>query len=287
MNWFLSALLSLLFVVIYRLVQKKLISKDKVNPVLFGLAESTWVVVFTIPLVFYFGFEFTGDARILLITIFKSFLSGISAVLLYISLSKIAASEFQILTSSRFITAFFIGITLLSEKITYLKILSVILLFISVILITDRKDGKFKLGKYHFIALASSILFAVVAAFDKTLLNYFNTVTFTFLTFAVSQIFKLFLTPKNTKIIPKYFSNINNILTPMITSVPLFGIYALQYFSYQSGGDISAVNIITSTSTVFIVLFGVLFLNEKKNLWKKILASILVTVSIILFKNSN
>jgi len=70
----------------------------------------------------------------------------------------------------------------------------------------------------------------------------------------------------------------------MITSLPLFGIYIFMYLAYGSGGNLSTVNIITSTSTIFIVVLGIFLLNDKKFVLRKVVAAILVFFAMVIYK---
>lgn len=280
-DWFIYSLFSLVSIVFYRIIQKKLISNS--NEILFGICESIWTIIFTLPFLFIYGFSFTGSITELILTIIKSCISAIAALLLYKSIKNIEASNFQIISSSSLVITFLSGLLILDEDFETKNLLACIIV-ISSLLIISVHGQRFKFGKYHFYALISTILFAIVKTFDKFLVDYFNHFTFLFVTFSISQIFKLIISYKNTYEIPNYFKHKSNIFLPMLTGIFLFGIYIFAYFAYGSGGNLSTVNIITSTSTIFIVILSIFLLDDRKFIIKKFIAGLLVFIAMILYK---
>jgi len=92
--WFIYSILSLASIVIYRILQKKLIVKSATNEILFGICESVWTIIYTIPFLIYGSFSFTGSINDIALTLIKSILSAIAALLLYKSIKNIEASSF-------------------------------------------------------------------------------------------------------------------------------------------------------------------------------------------------
>ena len=230
-----------------------------------------------------FGFEFSGGIKELIIFIFKAFTSGGAALLMSISLKNIVASEFQIINSSRLFLTLFTGILLFDEELTSVKVIAALLVVVSILLVTVRKN-KFKFTKYHLLGLFSALLFGVVYTTDKYISDYFNTFTMLLLGFIFSQIFKFAVTPKNIKIVPKALRDKEYMFPALITGVFLSGIYFFQYYAYQKGGDLSTVNIIKGSATVFIVFFSAVFLKDREILWRKILAAFFVSFSLVIIK---
>jgi drug/metabolite transporter (DMT)-like permease len=283
MDWFLASVLSLICIVCYRLFLKYFLSTKKVTPSTFSILESLVAMFISLFFVILFGFEFSGDLEVIVTFIIKSFASGGAALLLVTSLKHITASENQIIGSSRIFITILTGYLFYDEKITTVKILSGIIIIISILLVSLRK-GKLKLSKYHFLAFASTFIFGLVYTADKYISDYFNTFTMLFLAFVFSQIFKFSVTPRNLKLIPRAIKQKMYILPTMITGTFLSGIYLFQYYAYQKEGDLSTVNIIKGTSTVFIVTFSVLFLKDKEIKLRKIIAAILVSATLIMIK---
>jgi drug/metabolite transporter (DMT)-like permease len=283
MNWFIASILALILIIAYRILAKHVLSQNRIEPTTFSILESFATLILSTILVAIFGFEFSGGPGEIALIILNSMIAGSAALLMTISLKHISASQYQIISSSRILITMITGIALFQEDLSFTKILSGILVVFAIVLVTFQKNS-FKLTKYHLLALASSVLFGIVFTGDKHLSNYFNNFSMVMLTFLFSQIFKLALTPKNFKLIPKAFRENSSILPTIITGSFLAGIYLFQYYAYQVGGNLSAVNIILGTSTVFIVFFSTIFLGEKRNLVKKIIGSIIVSIAVILIK---
>lgn len=283
MNWFIYSILSLFCIVGYRITQKKFLTNKNVSPTAFSIMESFWAMSLLLPFVLHFGLEFTGGSKEVILLIIKSAASGGAALLLNIGLKQIAASEYQIINSSNLFITLVTGIIFFSEELSWIKIISCLLVFSAILLVTIRKQ-KVRFNKYHLIAFASTTIFALVYTADKALVEYFNNFSFLFLAFIISQITKFVLTPKNISLLPKSAMKKDYLPASVITGAFLVGIYVFQYFAYDVGGDLSSVNIIKGTATVFIVLLSALFLKDREILLRKIIASVLVSIGIILFK---
>ncbi|MDD3647087.1 MAG: EamA family transporter [Candidatus Dojkabacteria bacterium] len=284
MNWFIYSILSLFSIVGYRITQKKFLTHKNVSPTAFSIMESFWAMLLLLPFVLHFGFEFTGGTKEIVLLIIKSAASGGAALLLNIGLKQITASEYQIINSSNLFITLVTGIVFFSENLSLIKIIACLLVFSAILLVTIRKQ-KAKLNKYHLLAFASTSIFALVYTADKSLVEYFNNFSFLFLAFIISQITKFALTPRNLSLLPRSALKKEYIPASIITGAFLVGIYVFQYFAYEVGGDLSSVNIIKGTATVFIVILSALLLKDNEILIRKIIASILVSISIIIFKN--
>lgn len=283
MDWFLASILSLVCIVGYRIFSKYFLASKEISPTAFSIVESIIVLFISMFFILIFGFEFSGGIKELIILIFKAFTSGGAALLMSISLKNIVASEFQIINSSRLFLTLFTGILLFDEELTSVKVIAALLVVVSILLVTIRKN-KFKFTKYHLLGLFSALLFGVVYTTDKYITDYFNTFTMLLLGFIFSQIFKFFVTPENIKIVPKALRDKEYIFPALITGFFLSGIYLFQYYAYQKGGDLSTVNIIKGSATVFIVFFSAVFLKDREILWRKILAAFLVSLSLVIIK---
>lgn len=187
-------------------------------------------------------------------------------------------SNINIISRASLIITFLSGIMLLNEPITILKILGIISVICG-ILVIFYEGRKIRLTPGLTYAFFSGILFGLVAYFDKKALGYTDPLSLIFI-FNLFSVMAFLFIPKTLKdvrqIAMKYKGKI---LLSRISAVSAFYLFL---WSIKEG-NISIVN--TNFETAFLlagVLIGILFLNEKKNISKKLAGSVLCILGIIL-----
>lgn len=187
-------------------------------------------------------------------------------------------SNVSILARSSLIVSFLSGIFLLAEPVNIFKIIGIIFVFLGIITIFyERKRVKLSLGFIY--PVISGIMAGFAAYFQKLTLQSFTPFTFLVINqfiMIIPPLFSPHTIPDSIKIIHKYS---RKILLSRVTAVISIFIFT---WSLKMG-NISVINTNMETfyllSTVFI---GILILNEKKNIAKKLAGSILCTFGIIL-----
>jgi len=186
-------------------------------------------------------------------------------------------SSVNIISRSSLIIAFLSGVVLLSEKITLLKIFGVLTIILGILLIFYERR-KLKLDPGFIYALSAGILFGLVAYFDKKALGYTDPISLMFIYLVFANILFL-LVPKSFKDVMAIFNKYKGqIIISRLTGVIS---YYLILWSISKGA-ISIVN--TNFETMFVIsttTIGILFLNEKKNIAKKLIGSLLCALGII------
>ena len=187
-------------------------------------------------------------------------------------------SNLNILSKSSLIVAFFCGIISLKEKATTFDFLGIILIILGILLIFY-EGKKWSLSSGLILGLISGILGVLATFLRKLSLEFLNPVAVVYYMQIIIFIMLLFV-PKTFRdlqpILAKYKKKI---LFSRLTAVA--GIYL--FIWTLSKGNISIVN--TNYETSFLLstsLIGILLLNEKKYLTKKISGSTLCILGIIL-----
>ncbi|MEK7595030.1 MAG: DMT family transporter [Patescibacteria group bacterium] len=192
----------------------------------------------------------------------------------------VEASTYTILTKFIPIVTFTIAILFLGESLTFPKIIAAFLIVGGNILAVfkGRKLAVQKGIKYALIVILS---LGVAWSFDKRLSSFYPLAFYAFLTYAIPNVF-LYLFPrlavkgllKEVKI-----SNWKIILLAFVNVSAYY--FLIKAFSY---GEASRVVLITSTSTILTVVIGIVFLKERSNVVRKVIAALLVTIGALLLK---
>lgn len=233
-------------------------------------------IIYLVPFLFYavFPHDLTGYIYVLIIVVLI-FFANASIIKAYKSED---ISSVNIISRISLVIGFLSGVILLHETINLFNITGVVLIILGILTIFyERKLTKPSAGSLY--AFSSGVLYGFIAYFVKLALGYFNIPTY----LVIYSILTLIL----LSFIPKTFKDIKPILTKYKNKIILSRIIAASVFylivwSFQKG-NISIVN--TNYETAFLlsgVFVGIIVLNEKKNIAKKLAGSLLCILGIIL-----
>lgn len=187
-------------------------------------------------------------------------------------------SAMSVLSPVSLVTTVLLGVIILSEQLNPAKTFGIIVVIIG-ILVIFYEGKKLTASKGLWITLAAKILWGFQPLFDKKALLSFNVITYSVFTMGILSIIHFFI-PKvrqESKIIfNKYTLKI--IISRITVAAGMF-----LYFWSIKRGNISIVN--TNVDALFLlstVFIGIIFLNERKKIGKKLTGSLLCTAGIIL-----
>jgi len=150
-----------------------------------------------------------------------------------------------------------------------------------------RKSGessKLSLNKGVIIILIAAIVFAIFQVTSAIASRYVNTVTYLFYANLATATLVLVLNPKTSlkdfKIIKRNITNtISKTLFASLTSM----IYMIFSFAaYRLAPDRGVVVVLLTSQVIISVIFGVIFLKERNNIPKKIIAGTIAFIAAIL-----
>ncbi len=187
-------------------------------------------------------------------------------------------SNINILSQISLVVSFLMGTVLLHETANIYKISGLILIIIGVIVIFYERR-KIHFTTAYLLALVAGITFGITGYFNKLALNYMNPLSLLFIYNLAESVILLFS--------PKTLSDIKPILQKYKWKVlasrlcVVIGLYFLIWSIER--GNISVV--ITNYQISFLlsaVIIGIILLNEKNNIAKKLAGSVLCILGIIL-----
>lgn len=281
MSWFIYALLSAILGVGYSVVSRNLSVKSE-NPralsIVFNACSSLIALALfsfekwwfnPVPL-YVWGLLFLA---IILYTIFEA--------THFYGRKHVDASTSSIIFRLNTVISVFMAFIFLKEDITLNKILATILIVFGTYLVTV-KNLSLKFNKGLIYILAATLALGLVRPVDKVAVNFFAPPLYTFFIY----IGPVLLMPFFPRIITlqelKQEITLGKWLIPLLGLINIFEYYFM--IKAYALADASLVIPIVSLSTVFTVVVGIIFLGERDNIVKKVLAGILAFIGLLLIK---
>lgn len=196
------------------------------------------------------------------------------------STNYLEASIQGAITKFRLLWVLIIGILFLGESLSILKIIGT-LLTVSAGLIIYLKSTKkqSKLGISY--AFSATLVYAVVIWLYKLLFTSFNSATLTFFIFAIPAILNLIIMPDSIRRIKDMWHNQGK----NVFIASFFGGLANLAMNHAlSIGEASKVLVIIEAFLIILLVGEHIFLKERENLIKKIIAVLLATVGAVLIR---
>ncbi len=279
-NWlvyvFLYLVLATVFTQFYKITTKTLTKAGALTVLLEIMAGI--IVLFLCP---FFEMKFPTDIRVYISLSLAIIFYAITDRLNTTVRKEIEASTFSILKQISTVFMIVAGILFFKEPFLWNKIIGATLIVISNILIFYRKS-KFKFDKYVLLGIASNLSFSVAMFLDVSISDNFNLPIYVAITLIIPAILIFIFNRIKLSEIKTEFKNGNKkamIITSVTWGLSIFS----QLRAYQLG-NVTTVAPLCALTVILNVLVGYLLLKEKGSLWKKIIAAILVIISVILIK---
>ena len=281
MSWQLLALISVTSLSVSNLLGRVLMKDDKSDPIGYGiifqfglgLVALVFALVFN-KFVWPQGYGFS--IRFLISTL----LWTLTTVFSFSSIKRIGASEATILVSSGSLVSIFLGITVLGESITIKLFLGSLLVLVAVWIVTTEKL-KFTSRKGVVFSLLAALCSGIAVVNDAIILRTYEAFSYTTIMSFLPGILPLMLFPLKFK---TTVVNIDrNFLWRMSILCLLYAVQAITYYlAFQVGAPVSQLSPITRSSVVLTVILAAIFINERNNLFRKLIAAGVMIFGVIL-----
>ncbi len=196
-----------------------------------------------------------------------------------ISRSGCEVSTYTILKQLPSVFMILIGILLFKEPFILKKIIGALLIFFSNILVFYKK-GVLKIDKYVLYGVIANVCMTIAMVIDINLSEYFNLAMYVlFIVLIPSIIIMLVEKVKISDIVLEY--KLQNKLSLFITGICFSLMTIVKIQSYKYGTAIKVAPL-SSLSVIFSIILGYILLNEKDNIFRKIIASILILIGVFL-----
>jgi len=279
-QWWFYVILYLIFAVLFNQFYKVAIRKMQKAGALTVIAEGL-AGIFALLLIPLFKIRFPSDYKVYLFLGIAIIFYAIYDRLATNVRSGIEASTYSIIKQMSTVFMIIAGLVFFKEPFILNKFIGAILIIISNILVFYKK-GDFKLDKYVLLGIGANIFFTIALFIDVNLSDNFNLPFYVAMTLIVPALLIVIFERIKPKDIVKEFKNSNKkVIFITAFSWGLAMVFQLQAYEL---GKVTIVAPLCSLTVILNVIVGYLFLNEKQGLLKKILASILIIISVLLIK---
>jgi drug/metabolite transporter (DMT)-like permease len=195
-------------------------------------------------------------------------------------ISKILeASVYSIIGNISVIIAFIVSFFLYKETLTFTKLLGSILIFFSLLLVSEFKKSKIS-ARGMFLGVITSIYLGIAMSLDKKGAIFFNPETYNILLW-VAPFIVLYFPGINTHEIKIEFKQFSWKII-LLAFLNFVGFYlGLKAFILA---DATKVIPIVQTATLMTVIIGVFLLKEKTMLVRKLLAGVIAVIGVFLLR---
>jgi len=191
----------------------------------------------------------------------------------------VEASLLSLFSPISLVTAFIISSLIYQENLTLTKIISLVLIFVAIVMVTYNKKVKNLTKEGIKVAVATSVIVGIAMSFDKAGASNFNSETYSIFLWLLPLIIIYFFPRVKTKDILDEAKLANwKILVLSISNVVAYYLM-LKAFTLA---DATKVILISELTMILTVIGGIIFLKERKNVWVKILASLLAFAGVTL-----
>lgn len=280
MTWQLLLAISILGTSISTIIQKILLSKNKVDPIAcsitFQLIAGIIIGLFTLMN----GFKFPNLIPLIPNLILMSIFYGAGDIFSFYALQITDASEYTIIFASRALFTIVGSVLILHEKFLPSQIFGTFLIITSIVLVFWKKD-KFSFNKGFIFALLAALCFGLAFTNDAFIIKSgFDVPTYLTLAFIFPALMTWLFYPKSTSKMKPLFSN------QTLIKVFLFGfiysISAIAYFTaYKVGKNSAQIAPLNQTTIIVTLLLSIIFLNERKDLPKKIIGAFIAFIGVL------
>lgn len=273
---FLYVVLAIIFTQYYKIVTKTSKS-DGTLTVLLQFIAGICAIAFS-P---FFEFTFPTDWKIYALLGVACIFYAISDRVNTTVRSGLEASTFSIIKQLSTVFMIVAGLLFFKEEFVWKKIIGAILIIFSNILVFYQK-GKTKFNKYILLGILSNLVFSVALFLDVNISDNFNLAFYVAMTLLLPALFITIAERVKFSNIKNEFIN-GNKKAILITSLSWGSMIVVQLRAYQLG-DVTSVSPLCALTVIGNVIIGYLFLNERNNLLKKLIAAVLVIISVLLIK---
>jgi len=283
-NWFPLVLIYILMNATSKILQKSIVSNEKVDDIAFSIIFLFAPGLFSLPLIMVEPIRYPTQPIAWVALIVSCIGYAFCMILYFYSMKRIEISQVETIATTRSIWMMVLGIIAFGEILTLSKMIGICLIIAAIVTVYARKGALIGLGKTHFIVLLYAIIISICYALDKFALGYFSLVLFQVLIFMVPACITAIVFPASVKkIIPMFKTKRNTILMLVCFIAQAVSDLAL-YRAYQIGGQLSIVGPIAQTTTVVTISAGILILREHWNIKKKILGILLALLGVIFLR---
>lgn len=277
-TWHLFALATVFFSSIASLVIRSLMKHDKNDPVLFMIVFQFMLTAITLIFALYKGFVFPFPMELWPRILLSAVLYAAGSLCNFYASRHLGAGEMTILTASGALVTILLGVFLLGNSFTVLNGVGTVLILLSILVLYAGERMKMNIGVWY--ALGVAFFYGVAVVNDVVIIRAYDPISFVpVMSFLPGLIIAILFFKKLTHM--KKLFRLKPLSHVAIYSV-FYGIAAVTfYMGLDSGASVSQLSPISRASIIVTIILSALFLNERKDIAKKIVSALLVSVGVL------
>lgn len=279
-NWVFIVILYLIFAVIFGQTYKIITNNMKNAGALTVLAEGVAGIA-SLLFIPFFELNFSSNIYVYLFLGLACVFYALNDRLSTTVRMGVEASTFSIIKQTKTVFMIIAGLLFFKDPFVLTKVIGAFLIVVSNILVFYKK-GTFKANKYLLLGLLASICITIALFIDVNYSNEFNLPLYVSFTTLLPALLIFIFDKIKFKDLVEEYKNCNKklLFTVGITwaIMMILGLYAYQL------GQVSLVAPLCSLTVILNVIVGYLFLKERTKMPQKIIAAILIVISVILIK---
>lgn len=279
-NWIFWIIVYLVSFVIFN-QQYKVSTKLMNNSGSFTVVAQMVTSAFTLLLIPFFTIRFPTDVRVYIVLGISIIFYALHDRLATTIRKGLEASTYSIINQLSNVFMIIAGVLLFKEPVVWYRMIGAALILFSNVMIFFEK-GKFRFNKYVILAVIANLLYTCAVLIDVNLSEQFNLPFYIILTLFIPAILITIFERIKIKDIVGEFKT-GNTKSIIITSIA-WSIAILAHLRSLQLGKVTIVAPLSSLGVILNVIVSFLFLKEKDNLLKKIIASLLIMLGIFLIK---
>lgn len=279
-NWVLYVVLYIILVPIfthsYKASTKKLSKPGALTVILQIIGSITALLICS-----FFELKFPQDVKVYMFLGISIIFYAISDRLNTTVRSGVEASTFSILKQLSTTIMIFAGLIFLKEPFVLKKFIGAMLIIFSNIFIFYKK-GKLKFDKYILLGILSNTSYAIALFLDVNISNNFNLPMYVAITLGIPAIMIALIERISFLDVKKELTD-GNRKAIVITGITWASSIIVSLRAYQLQ-EVSIVAPLCALTVISNVVAGYIFFGERDNLLKKIIAAIIIMISVVLIK---
>lgn len=282
MSWFVYTILGVFCLAVFYLLQRIFLREKGSDVVSYAIVFNIVCAILLTFAALPHGFVIPNLKQFGLNLGLMAILYTASQVLIFKSSQTTEASELIIFSATRAIWTIIIALLFLGESLNPAKTIGTIFILGAIALVSVKRKG-IRLRSGHLYALAAAFCIGVGFANDSFVLRQADAFSYGALAFILPGILTLIIFPDSVKKIGKYL-HIKLLLKILLLGIFYSVGFISLYFAYQNGGNASQIAPISQSVVIITVILAAIFLGERKNLFQKFIASVLVSIGVLLLR---
>ncbi len=279
MTWQLFTIISVIALSFSVLLQRVLLSKDKIDPYAYVVVFQSLVGVLLLIVAVSAGFKLPNIENLLIPAIVSAIAFGVGHIAYAKTLQVVEASAFSVLFATQAIWIMLFGIVLFNESLTILQILGTVLIFGSVGILS-KNARSLKLDKGTSLGLLTGLLFGIAITSWAYVGRHTDGLSWAAISFFGPALIAYCIRPKSLAKMPTLLKA--KILPKLIVLAALYALGSLTMLYAYREGLFAIVTPLRQTSIIVTVLLALLFLAKERNhIRNKLLAALICFIGVV------